>query len=75
MTKIPRVSGKQVADVLRKADFELSYIKGSHYYFTNSSKKGLVCVPIHGTKIIPLGTLFSILKQSGLTAEQFKKLI
>ena len=35
----------------------------------------IVIVPVHGNHDIKIGTLRSILKQAGLTVEQFKDLL
>lgn len=39
---------------------------GSHRQFRHEEKKGKVTVPEHGSRDIPIGTLKSIGKQSGL---------
>jgi len=40
-------------------------MKGSHHHFKHPEKKGLVTIP-HPQKDVPLGTVYSILKQAGL---------
>ncbi len=40
-------------------------VNGSHHHFKHSTKPGLVTVP-HPKKDLPIGTVNSILKQSGL---------
>ena len=48
-----------------KADgWVLHHIKGSHYQFKHTSKRGKVTVP-HPNKDLPIGTVRSIYKQAG----------
>ena len=50
-----------------KADgWQLARVKGSHHHFKHATKPGIVTVP-HPRKDIPIGTLKSIEKQSGVT--------
>jgi predicted RNA binding protein YcfA (HicA-like mRNA interferase family) len=56
------------SDVIRKikADgWELVRTKGGHYHFKHPTKPGIVTVP-HPKKDLPIGTLKSIEKQSGV---------
>lgn len=72
MTRLPRVTGKEVAQVLRRADWRLCHTRGSHFYFRKGAS--IVCVPIHAGDVLPPKTLLSILKQTGLTLECFVEL-
>ena len=48
--------------------------RGSHLYLGNEENK-TVTVPIHGSKDIPIGTLYNIIvKQAGLTVDEFNEL-
>ena len=56
------------ADVIKKLQADgwiLHHVKGSHQQFKHPSKPGKVTVP-HPTRDLPIGTLKSIEKQSGL---------
>jgi predicted RNA binding protein YcfA (HicA-like mRNA interferase family) len=58
------MTGKQVASRLRDAGWVLDRIRGSHHIFV---KDGRICpVPIHGNADLPLGTLASIRRITGL---------
>jgi len=71
--KLPVVSSEEVERILKKANF--SYAprrgKGSHraFFKEEAGKKRLVIVPLR--RNIPKGTLLSILKQAGLSKEEF----
>jgi len=51
MTRLPRVSGKDVVAALRRARFKLLYVQGSHHYL-ESPAGHLVTVPVHGKKLL-----------------------
>ena len=56
------------ADVIRKRQagvWIVHHVKGTHQQFKHPSKPGKVTVP-HPTRDLPIGTLKSIEKQSGL---------
>lgn len=74
MTRQPRVDGKTVIRVLRRAGFEVDYIEGSHHYLFRADLPGHVCVPVHGTEIIKPKTFASILSQAGMSIDDFVNL-
>ena len=75
--KLPVLSSSEVERVLRRAGFEPAPKrgKGSHKAFVKQTedRKFLVIVP--QKKVIPRGTLLAIIKQSGLTKEEFLHLL
>ena len=58
------MNAKEVLKILYGCGFRQVSQKGSHLKLSKDEKK--VIVPIHGTKDIPMGTLKSIEKQSGI---------
>ena len=66
MTKLP--SSEKVLKVLLSQGFLLKSQKGSHQKFSNGQRT--VIVPA-GRKEIPIGTLKSISRQSGIEYENF----
>ncbi len=77
MPKLPVLSAKEVIQALQRAGFEIRNQVGSHVQMVGYSQnsKRLVTVPNHGNKEIPVGTLLSILRQSGLTRDEFIHLL
>ena len=72
--KLPVLKVKEVIRVLEKAGFQKWRQKGSHLtMFRSTDNRGLT-VPIHFSKEIPKGTLRAIIKQAGLSIEEFKSL-
>lgn len=77
MVKLPHLSGKEVISLLQKEGFIIKRQKGSHVtLYKEKDGKGLyVTVPLHGNKEILPSTLLSIIRQSGMTKEEFSALI
>lgn len=73
MSVLPRVSGREVATVLAKLGYEKDRQKGSHIVLRQTAHphRRLV-VPDH--KEVAKGTLRVIIKQAGITVEEFKAL-
>ena len=75
MTRLPALSGSDLIKILSKAGFQFVRQKGSHIIlvkFTESKKRAVV-VPNH--KEIDRGTLSEIIRQAGLTKDEFLKLV
>ena len=64
---LPHVSGAEVVRVLEKFGFRVMRQKGSHVVLRRGST-GCV-VPLH--RDLKIGTLSSVLKQAGISAEEF----
>jgi predicted RNA binding protein YcfA (HicA-like mRNA interferase family) len=59
------VSSSEVIKRLKAAGWTHVRTKGSHHHFKHSERRGIVTVP-HPEKDLPIGTLKSIEKQSGV---------
>ncbi|MGB8601760.1 MAG: type II toxin-antitoxin system HicA family toxin [Rhizomicrobium sp.] len=59
------MKSRDVIDALQADGWELDSVTGSHNHFKHPVKPGKVTVP-HPKKDLPIGTLKSIEKQSGL---------
>ncbi|MFB3888354.1 MAG: type II toxin-antitoxin system HicA family toxin [Candidatus Bathyarchaeia archaeon] len=75
MPRIAPVSGRKVAKVLGKAGFQIVGQRESHIRLKKkvSDRVFIVVVPLHPE--LKRGTLKSILRQAGLTAEEFTELL
>ena len=74
MPKLPVVSGQDFVRVLTKADFEVHHQKGSHIILKQTvSPFGRLSVPNH--KELKRGLLLSLLRDAGITREQFVQLL
>ena len=75
MPKLPRIPSFAVIKVLKKAGFYLFYQSRSHVQFRHYVKINLrLTVPFHKKDLAPK-TLKSIIKQAGMTVEEFLDLI
>jgi predicted RNA binding protein YcfA (HicA-like mRNA interferase family) len=63
-----------VIRVLGRAGFFLDHSTGSHRFYRHPDRPGIVTVPFH-RKDLKRGTLLAILKQAGLTREEFVQLL
>ena len=75
MSRLPKVTGKEVLAALLRQGFVLTHVRGSHHYLRKSGIGGLVVVPVHGNRTLPAGTLRSILRQADLTPEELEELL
>jgi predicted RNA binding protein YcfA (HicA-like mRNA interferase family) len=69
MPKLPHISGSQTIKILEKMGFQVTRQKGSHIVLRRGTS-GCV-VPNH--KEIKTGTLAGILRQAGISPEEFIK--
>jgi len=75
MTKLPTVSGERVVRALKKAGFVELRQRGSHVSLEKRAGENVLrtVVPMHST--LAKGTLGDILKQAGLTVDEFRELL
>ncbi len=73
--KLPRLSGREVVKILAKQGFQPSRQKGSHIILVKQSESGKKAVVVPNHSEIDKGTLLEIIRQAGLTREQFFELI
>lgn len=75
MPDLPVVTPRQLIRALRRAGFFVHHVRGSHHYLKHPDKPGLlVSVPYH-SRDLKRGTLGSILRQAGMTAEELIDLL
>lgn len=73
--KLPILSSREILKALNSIGFQITRQSGSHIILVKivDNKKLTVVVPKHDE--IAKGTLLSIISQSGLTKEEFLKLL
>jgi predicted RNA binding protein YcfA (HicA-like mRNA interferase family) len=72
---LPAIRPKQLIRMLERAGFIVNRVTGSHYILKHPAKPNLrVTVPYHN-RDLKRGTLQSIVKQAGLTNDEFWKLL
>lgn len=73
MTKLPRISGRQCIDALTGAGFRVRRQQSSHIVLRRDDPFAQLVVPDH--KELDRGTLRAILRQAGISVEQFIELV
>ena len=76
MNRLPRISGKETIQRLKRLGFEVFDQSGSHVYLHKWDQEQnnwtqRVTVPVHGNKTLKLGTLKNILRQADIDAGEF----
>jgi predicted RNA binding protein YcfA (HicA-like mRNA interferase family) len=72
--KLPSVRARQVIKVLEAVGFQRIRQSGSHVTYRHSDGRWTI-VSIHPGKTIPKGTLRKIIRDAGLTVEEFVELL
>lgn len=69
--RLPALKPREVIRALERAGFYLHHSTGSHHYFKHADKPGtIVTVAVHA-RDLKRKTLASIIKQAGMTREEF----
>ena len=74
MTKLPRLTARQIISVLQKAGFSLTRQSGSHMIYKNAAEKR-VTIPFHAAKILHPKVLRNILRDADLSVEQLQTML
>lgn len=73
MRKLPRVSGRECIRALEKVGFYFKRQEGSHVILRRDDPFAQVSVPLH--KELDRGTLRSLIRQAGLSVDEFVNLV
>lgn len=73
MSKLPRISGRQCVGALTRGGFCLKRQEGSHIVLRRDEPFAQVVVPNH--KELDRGTLRAIIRQAGMSVDEFIKLL
>ena len=73
MSKLPVISGRECVRALERAGFYLKRQTGSHLVLRRDEPFAQVVVPDH--KVLDRGTLRAIIRQAGLSVEEFVSLL
>ena len=75
MTKLPLLSSHKIIKALSKIGFEQVSQKGSHIKLKRKDLDKTRVVIVPNFNEIPIGTIRSIIRQSGLSIDDFLKLL
>jgi predicted RNA binding protein YcfA (HicA-like mRNA interferase family) len=73
MAKLPQISGRECVKALEKVDFYFLRQTASHIHIRCNEPFSQIAVPDH--KTLKKGTLRSIIRQTGLTVDEFVDLL
>jgi predicted RNA binding protein YcfA (HicA-like mRNA interferase family) len=73
MSKLPRISGRECIKALERAGFLFTRQEGSHIILRRQQPFAQLVVPDH--KELDRGTLRAIIRQSGLSVDDFTPLL
>ena len=74
MKKLQLISGREAVQALRKVGYEIDHQTGSHIILRHiNSPHRRLSVPNH--KTLAKGTLRALIRQAGLTVEEFNELL
>jgi len=71
MPKLPILKTIELIRILNKAGYYKWRQKGSHLSLYRKKDNKSLTVPVHFSKTIPKGTLRAIIREAGLTVEEF----
>jgi predicted RNA binding protein YcfA (HicA-like mRNA interferase family) len=72
---LPRVNARETVAALVKAGFVVTRRSGGHIFLANLQTRRRTVVSDHGGRDLPTGTLHGILKQAGMSVEEFVSLL
>ena len=73
MPRLPRISGRELVDLLVRQGFEVVRVRGSHHFLTNGEAR--TSVPVHASRMLKVGTLRGVLRDVDISPAEFAKLI
>lgn len=71
MSRLPQLKAREIARTLRTLGFEFKRQKGNHAFYSHPVTGRATIVPIHGGEDIDRSLLQAILKETGLTPQEF----
>jgi predicted RNA binding protein YcfA (HicA-like mRNA interferase family) len=75
MPKLPAVTGPQAIRAFTKVGYVLTRIRSSHHVLKRPGSPKVLPVPVHGSRPLKPGTLRSLIRDAGLTVEEFIALL
>jgi predicted RNA binding protein YcfA (HicA-like mRNA interferase family) len=73
MAKLPKISGSECVSALQRAGFYVRRQRGSHIVLRRDDPFSQVVVPEH--RELDRGTLRAIIRQAGLSVDEFVELL
>lgn len=74
MPKLSPLKSRQVVRKLRKLGYEGPYPGGRHMRMINRETGQIIPIPMHGGKDVSVGLIRAIIRQIGITPEEWLRL-
>ncbi len=71
MPKLGVFSGEEIVKIMEAEEFVRARQKGSHLMMQRRMERGTITVPVPLHRTVRIGTLQSIIRQSGISRERF----
>ena len=75
MTRLGSYTGSEVVRAFQRAGWDISRQRGSHVILIRAGFEVTLSVPVHKGKVVKRGTLNDLIKDAGLTSEEFVALL
>ena len=75
MSQLPIISSSECIKVLQKLGYEVRRQKGSHIIMKRDDPKPARSIPVPNHKTLKTGTLRTIIRQAGLSVDEFNELL
>jgi len=72
--KLPSVKPKELIRVLESQGWQVDRVRGSHHVLVHEIERRAIVVPVHN-RDLKTGTLTAILRNAGITREEFRELL
>lgn len=72
---LPAVSAREAIAAFKKCGFELARINGSHHIYKRPGHRFNLTIPFHSRRAIKRGTLRKLIRDAGLTTDEFMELL
>ena len=74
MTQYPSITGKELIAALKKIDFAVIRVRGSHHFLRHADGRTTV-VPVHSGDTLGSGIWLKILKDCALNRDEIQELL
>ncbi|NOZ58943.1 MAG: type II toxin-antitoxin system HicA family toxin [Euryarchaeota archaeon] len=75
MPKLPAVTGDKVVKAFSKAGWVVARQKGSHVIMVREGSPVVLTIPVHKNRPVKRGTLRDLIKDAGMSVEEFCNLL
>ena len=75
MTRLGSYAGSEVVRAFQRAGWTISRQRGSHVILVKAGLEATLSAPVHKGKTVKRGTFNDLIKDAGLTSEEFVALV